>query len=112
MKTNDHFWWTFFHEAAHIVLHRGRNFIDDQNGVGDDLEEEADRWAAEALVGRQHVERLKVLRPRSNAAVKRFADEIGIHPGIIVGVLQHARLLPFSHLNGLKEKFQWMRKRD
>ena len=20
MKSNDHFWWTFFHEAAHIIL--------------------------------------------------------------------------------------------
>jgi HTH-type transcriptional regulator/antitoxin HigA len=53
MKSNDHFWWTFFHEAAHILLHRGRNFADDQNGVGDGLEDEADRWAEEMLVGSQ-----------------------------------------------------------
>jgi HTH-type transcriptional regulator/antitoxin HigA len=107
MKTNDHFWWTFFHEAAHIILHRGRNFIDDQDGVGDGLEKEADRWAAEILVGPTGIEGLKALRPRSKAAVKRIADEIGVHPGIVVGVLQHSRVLPFSHLNGLKEKFEW-----
>jgi HTH-type transcriptional regulator / antitoxin HigA len=111
MKTNDHFWWTFFHEAAHIILHPGRNFIDDQNGVGDGLEEEADRWAAEILLGQRGIKHLKALRPRSKAAVKRVADQIGLHPGIVVGVLQHAHLLPFSHLNGLKEKFEWVRER-
>jgi HTH-type transcriptional regulator / antitoxin HigA len=26
MKTNEHFWWTFFPEAAHILLHRGCHF--------------------------------------------------------------------------------------
>jgi HTH-type transcriptional regulator / antitoxin HigA len=107
MKTNDHFWWTFFHEAAHLILHRGRNFIDDQNGVGDGVEEEADYWATEILVGQKRIERLRALQPRSKAAVRRLADEIGLHPGIVVGVLQHARLLPFRHLNGLKTKFEW-----
>ena len=42
MKTNDHFWWTFFHEAAHISRHQGKNFADDKNGEGDGAEQEAD----------------------------------------------------------------------
>lgn len=52
MKSNDHFWWTFFHEAAHIVLHRGRNFADDENASGDGPEAEADAWAKDMLVAR------------------------------------------------------------
>jgi HTH-type transcriptional regulator/antitoxin HigA len=107
MKTNDHLWWTFFHEAAHITLHRGKNFIDDQNGVGDGAEEQADSWAEEILVGRQRFAAFKATRPNSQAAIKRFAGEIGLHPGIVVGMLQHARVLPFSFLNGLKAKFEW-----
>jgi HTH-type transcriptional regulator/antitoxin HigA len=107
MKTNDHFWWTFFHEAAHIRLHRGRNFLDDQNGVGDGAEEEADNWAEEILVGRQRFAAFKATRPRSRAVVTRFSREIGLHPGIVVGMLQHARALPFGFLNDLKAKFQW-----
>lgn len=109
MKTNDHFWWTFFHEAAHISLHRGKNFMDDQNGIGDGAEQEADNWAEEILVGRQRFSHFKQTRPRSRADVKRFSENIGLHPGIVVGMLQHARVLPFSNLNDLKTKFEWVR---
>jgi HTH-type transcriptional regulator / antitoxin HigA len=107
MKTNDHLWWTFFHEAAHITLHRGKNFMDDQNGVGDGAEQQADNWAEELLVGRRRFAAFKATRPRSQAEVRRFAGEIGLHPGIVVGMLQHARVLPFDFLNGLKVKFRW-----
>ena len=32
-KTNDHFWFTFFHEAAHIILHSKRDvFVDEVDG--------------------------------------------------------------------------------
>jgi HTH-type transcriptional regulator/antitoxin HigA len=110
MKTNDHFWWTFFHEAAHISLHRGKTFMDDQNGIGDGAEQEADNWAEEILVGRQRFSQFKQTRPSSRAEVKHFAVKVGLHPGIIVGMLQHARVLPFSYLNDLKAKFEWARK--
>ena len=112
MKTNDHFWWTFFHGAAHVILHRGRNFVDDQNGVGDGLEEEADRWAEKFLVGKQLFAQFKAERPRSAEEVKSFASEIKLHPGIVVGMLQHARVLPFSHLNALKAKLEWVREKS
>lgn len=105
MKTNDHFWWTFFHEAAHVLLHRGKTFVDDQGGEGDGPEHEADQWAAETLVGRARFAQLAARR-RSRAEVVGFAREIGIHAGIVVGMLQHEGLLPHSHLNDLKERFE------
>jgi HTH-type transcriptional regulator/antitoxin HigA len=107
MKTNDHFWWTFFHEAAHIALHRGTNFMDDKDAKGDGAEAEADLWAQELLVGRVKFREFAVQRPRSEAQVTEFASEVGIHPGIIVGMLQHEGFLPFSHLNGLKAAVDW-----
>lgn len=107
MKSNDHFWWTFFHEAGHVMLHRGRAFADDQGGVGDGAEEEADAWAEEQLVGRDRFDQFCQTFPRSEAAVCTFASQVGVHPGIIVGMLQHRRILPFTHLNGLKARFEW-----
>lgn len=109
MKTNDHFWWTFFHEAAHLLLHRGRSFVDqEQDGESaDPFEQEADRWAEKILVGRAHFEDFAMRRPRSEAAIRRFAAEAGIHPGIIVGMLQHRGVLPYRNLNRLKERFAW-----
>jgi HTH-type transcriptional regulator/antitoxin HigA len=107
MKTNDHFWLTFFHEAAHISLHRGKNFADDKNGEGDGAEEEADQWAERILVDRERFARFKASRPQSAAKVREFAAAVNLHPGIVVGMLQHARVIPFTHLNKLKVTFQW-----
>lgn len=108
MKTNDHFWWTFFHEAAHIILHRGKNFVDDEGGEGDGAENEADKWAEELLVGRDQFESFKLEIPNTVDQIKRFADEKGVHSGIIVGMLQHASLVRYnSPLNDLKERFEW-----
>ncbi|WP_375275777.1 HigA family addiction module antitoxin [Methylorubrum thiocyanatum] len=107
MKSNDHFWWTFFHEAAHIVLHRGKNFVDDQNGEGDGVEAEADAWAEEMLVGRERIESFATTCPSTKQEVTAFAEEVSLHPGIVLGMLQHRRVVPFSHLNELKERVAW-----
>lgn len=107
MKSNDHFWWTFFHEAAHITLHKGRAFADDKGGEGDGVEDEADSWAEEKLVGRAKFAAFKKTNPRSEMAVKAFAQQVEIHPGIVVGMLQHCGAIPYRNLNGLKVKFEW-----
>ena len=38
--------------------------------------------------------------------VKSFAEEIGISPAIVVGRLQHEKLLPHSHMNDLRRQFE------
>ena len=108
-KTNDHFWFTFFHEAGHIARHGKRAvFIDSENGVSDGKEQEADEFARDMLVPpklyRQFVNKNKKI---SKTAVLQFSKNIGIAPGIVVGRLQHDGMLPYTHLNGLKGKFSW-----
>ena len=107
MKSNDHFWWTFFHECGHISLHRGKNFADDQNGQGDGIEAEADRWAEMIIYGHNRLPTILASPPKSERAVRRLADELELHPGIVVGMLQHYGHISFSALNHLKAKFQW-----
>jgi HTH-type transcriptional regulator/antitoxin HigA len=111
-KTNDRFWFTFFHEAAHILLHSedsgGKKviYLDDLNGDSQDSkeEQEANQWAREFLIPTAYNNRLFELR--SNDSVIRIAQTIGIHPGIVVGRLQHDGIIPPSYLNGLKVSFQ------
>ena len=107
-KSDDHLWFSFFHEAAHLLLHSKKYvFVDGINGGGAELESEANDWAANALVARTDWERFVARSPRSMADVCTFADEQGIAPGIIVGMLQHAGLVPWTHLNGLKVRYRW-----
>lgn len=108
MKHNDHFWWTFFHECGHVVLHSGKNFADDQNGQGDKLEAEADEWAEALLYGDKGTARILADPPGNIAEVKGQAAALNLHPGILVGMLQHHRAVEFnSPLNKLKVRFEW-----
>ena len=107
-KSDDHLWFSFFHEAAHIVLHGKKSIFVDGSGVDDTgIEAEANEWASNALIPNRAWERFVAASPRGGNAVRAFADEQGIAPGIVVGMLQHRGLLPWTHLNGLKIKLEW-----
>ncbi len=107
-KSDDHLWFSFFHEAAHILLHSKKSiFVDETNGDNTGLEAEANEWASSVLVPQRTWEQFIATLPRSERAVEVLADEQGIAPGIVVGMLQHKGLLPWSHLNGLKVRLTW-----
>lgn len=108
MKFNDHFWWTFFHECGHILLHKGKTFADDKGGEGNALETQADRFAEETLVGSDRLNKFIASNPNSKVKVRLFANECGVHPGIIVGMLQHRGVVKYRHMNALKVKFDWV----
>jgi HTH-type transcriptional regulator/antitoxin HigA len=119
-KTDDQLWFTFFHEAAHILLHGKREiFIDnipEERPEETDEEEEANRFAADTLIPPDELDRFLLTVPKarfpSHQQIEEFANYIGIAPGIVVGRLQHDRLpknrpIPFSHYYKLKKKLDW-----
>ena len=92
-----------FHEAAHVLLHSKKGvFVDDINGNGTEQETEANEWASNILVPKPAWDQFASSLPKSVHTVREFADEQGIAPGIVVGMLQHKGLLPWTHLNSLK----------
>ncbi len=114
-KKNDQFWFSFFHEAGHILLHGKRDaFIDDGQDrhdpqVNAEKEQEADRFAADFLIEPTLYQRFVASnKPFSKLAIQQFAAELGIAPGVLVGRLQHDKHLPFTHCNDLKETFSWL----
>ena len=117
-KSNDRFWFTFFHEAAHILLHANTKedkksvFLDDPNaGPADNPEEhQANQWAGACLIPPQYTSELPGLRTK--AAVIDFAQRIGIHPGIVVGRLQHDKLIEPSWMNDVKLSFCFKKAAD
>lgn len=110
-KTDDHLWFSLFHEAAHILLHGKKSlFVDGPDNDGNDMEVEANAWAANFLVPRTDWRRFTRLGVYTRAAVLQFAEEQEVAPGIVVGSLQHQGLLPWSHLNDLKVRLQWTSK--
>lgn len=111
-KYNDIFWFSLFHEIGHILSHEKRSFNVDfrENGVKEEKEVEADKLAADTLIPPDLYPRIvNVVRQRnfSNALIKAFATMAGVHPAIVVGRLQHDKLLP-PNFNSLRERFEWV----
>lgn len=108
-KTGDHLWFSFFHEAAHILLHGKRSvFVDEANYDAEDLEAEANSWASDFLVPRAEWRAFVGREAYSERSVRDFAIEQGIAAGIVVGRLQFEKRLPWSSgLNKLKERLKW-----
>ncbi|NBC15766.1 MAG: helix-turn-helix domain-containing protein [Bacteroidetes bacterium] len=114
-KTNDHFWFTFFHEAGHILLHGKRDvFLEGADEeVAQDKETEADAFAADLLIPRAAYEAFVHAGDFSWGTVCAFAKAQGLDPGIVVGRLQHDEYVPWeSGLNKLKQRFRWKEKKD
>lgn len=111
-KTNDHFWFSFFHEAGHLLQHGKRlRFIDMEGAFTNEHEEEANKFAGEWLIPPQDARLLPTMQ-KTEADIRSFADRLGIAPGIILGRMQKEGLVPWnSHLNkNLKVSYEWSHK--
>lgn len=109
-KWNDMFWFNFFHEVAHILKHPKRAvFLDDASSgaaVESKEEKEANQFAADVLLTAADRRRLSGI-DLTAASIRAFAAEVDIHPGIVVGCLQHMERLGYaSPLTSLKDRYQ------
>lgn len=109
--TDDHLWFTLFHEIGHLMLHREGGVFVDEFEAGQDsshLEDEANSFAAQALLpfGTSELASSRANGPTMRE-VARFASRQLIAPGIVVGQLQHRAALRANQLNGLKRRYRW-----
>jgi HTH-type transcriptional regulator / antitoxin HigA len=106
-RTDDQFWFSFFHELAHLILHRDRSLhLEDGEDLREDEETEANEFAESVLIAPAEREML-LLEEKSHKNIIRVARRIGVSPGIVVGQLQHFGALPTSWLNKLKRQLDW-----
>ncbi|MDC3952751.1 HigA family addiction module antitoxin [Polyangium jinanense] len=117
-KTDDQLWFTFFHELGHILLHRrDRPFVLDNaiEDLGDHVvdpemqrfEDEANRFAADTLIPPESLSRFVRAGRFTNESIHDFAEEVGVGPGIVVGRLQHDKILSPHQGNRLKQRLAW-----
>lgn len=105
--TDDHFWFTFFHEAGHLVLHEKTELFLEYSDTNEALEEQqANDYAQNILIPKTSYTKLMSL-PLNRRALVKFARDLDISPGIVVGQLQHSGRLGYHQFNYLKRNFQW-----
>jgi plasmid maintenance system antidote protein VapI/Zn-dependent peptidase ImmA (M78 family) len=104
--SDDQFWFTFFHEAGHLLMHGDKAlFLEDGSDVSLKEEHEANLFAQNILIPPEARAEFLSLRP-SKDSVMKFAVKIGISRGIVVGQLQHHGRLEPSQLNSLKRRYR------
>jgi HTH-type transcriptional regulator / antitoxin HigA len=105
--SDDHFWFTFFHEIGHLLLHNADlTFIDGEAHVSDAMEKEANDFSEHLLIPEDRRDDLMDLSPRRESII-RFAYSVGVSAGIVVGQLQHRGILNRKQMNYLKRRFHW-----
>jgi HTH-type transcriptional regulator/antitoxin HigA len=106
--SDDQFWFSFFHEAGHLLLHGDRGFfLEAEDAPLTRQEQEANDFAEAALIPAGFREALLRL-PLDAREVIRFARRAGVSPGIAVGQLQHHGRFTYRQLNNLKRRFKWI----
>jgi HTH-type transcriptional regulator/antitoxin HigA len=97
-KTNDQFWFSFFHEVGHILLHGKKEvFIEEFEGFTCDAqrEREANEFSANQLLPATFIEDLPQERI-SETDIKSVARKYATHPGIVVGRLRYLNKIKFN----------------
>jgi len=106
-KTDDHLWFTFFHEIGHVLRH-GKTDVwieASSSGARDPREAEADKFSRDVLIPPRDAGELP--RLKSADQVHRFAERLGVAPGIVVGRLQHDGIWSHSRGNQLKRQLSF-----
>jgi HTH-type transcriptional regulator/antitoxin HigA len=108
-KKDDILWFTFFHEAGHVLLRRRKTavYLDVDKREGGE-EEEANRFASELLIPRKELDSFaRSVSRLSYADIQRFAAEQGVAPSIVVGQLHHFGYAPHKYFQRLRRTLEW-----
>lgn len=101
-KYADIFWFTLFHELAHLVLYHEENI--ELNNLSGLVEERVNTIAGDLLIPREKYQEFLKEDDFSMTSINRFSQTIKIHPCIIIGRLQYDKILDYSHFNSYRPK--------
>lgn len=107
----DVFWFSLFHEIRHVLQQKVKTvFVSckekEMMEINSALEDDADKFARDFLIPRVAMQKFNPSNYITDAEIVSFAESIGIHPGIVVGRLQHDKLIHPSRCAKLKEKYE------
>lgn len=102
---SDTFWFTFFHEIGHILLHgKKEKFLDFDRDIKTAKEKEADIFAANILIPENQYETLTSKKALTIKEAKDFANSLGVDFGVLVGRFAHDGLLSWAKAREFRTK--------
>lgn len=100
-KDADKFWFSLFHELAHILY----GHINNPEGTTDAEEKVADDFARDTLIPESLFSAFVSEGQFNTSAMLAFSEKVGIDVGIVVGRLQKDGYLKYNRYNNLKTKY-------
>ncbi|WP_431476524.1 ImmA/IrrE family metallo-endopeptidase [Massilia eburnea] len=106
--TDDQFWFSFFHEAGHLILHWDTDLLilETSDGPKSPREEEANQFAMDQLMSRELQKRLPAAS-KTLIGIMRLARDAGVSYGIVLGQMQFRGLVRPDRFNRLKTRYKW-----
>jgi len=96
-KRHDIFWFSFFHEIGHVILHGNKKniFLEDIDFNFKDIEkeEEADKFAVKWVFSEEEYKEILKNNRLTEKLINEYAKKFMTHPGIIIGRLQHDHII-------------------
>lgn len=108
--SEDHVWFTFYHEAAHVLLHGDSHIDGDAAAIGSteyaNQEAEANDFAQQSLIPGEQLQELMSgkITPKRIMSAARHAN---VTSGIVVGQLEKALAIPHGRMAFLKHRYRW-----
>lgn len=103
-KGEDKLWFSFFHEAGHVLNDSKKDLLINDGSRDDPREVRADQFAADFLIPARLNEEIK--RFRSKKEVATLAAELGVSPGIVAGRYQFLTNR-WSYFKDVIRTFRW-----
>ncbi len=103
-KREDTFWFSFFHEAGHVILHGKSELFINDGTIEDERERQANEFALSVLFGK---ERDRIPELANVEEICTLARELNICPGIVAGQYQY-QTKQYRCYNQLIRHFHWV----
>ena len=108
----DTFWFSLFHEIRHILQKKVQSVFlsyehnNDMLSIDEALEKDADKFARDYLIPPKEYAIFEKNNSFLETDIRKFAKDICIHPGVLVGRLQHDGHIAPSQYNQFRQKYK------
>jgi len=104
----DRFWFTLFHEIAHILHGDYKTRFVDFDSVSGKAEELADQYASDTLIPPDQYHKFILSSDCTSwERIEAFAEAVGVEPFIVLGRLQNDEYLEWSDYPHKVVKYKW-----
>jgi len=110
-RKDDEFWFSLVHEIDHILHGSRRSYYvhgADERSGSDAEETRADDFARRMLIPDNQLAAFVASKDFHDTAIERFAHELGVGQGVLVGRLQHDQKIPRNYGNHLKRPIRFV----